>query len=164
LVIAAAGPWGVFGAIFGGVQGGTSGFAMLAIIGPVTEEIMKIAAALWIVERKPYLFKSMLQIFLCALAGGAAFACIENLIYLNVYTANASSEFSHWRWTVCLGLHVNCSFLAGVGVVRIWDNCLRNRHRPQLALGVPWFVMAMIGHGIYNGTVTLAERAGWLSF
>ncbi|MEX2315967.1 MAG: PrsW family glutamic-type intramembrane protease [Pirellulales bacterium] len=164
LVALAAGPWGVLGALFGGVEGGTAGFAAYTIIGPVTEEIMKIAAALWVIERKPYLFKSMLQIFLCAAAGGAAFGVIENLMYLNVYVPSPSADFAHWRWTVCTSLHVNCSFIAGVGLVRIWDNAIRNRHRPQLALGVPWFVLAMAGHGMYNGLVIVAERAGWLTF
>jgi hypothetical protein len=164
LVVVAAGPWGVLGAIFGGVEGGGSGFAMYTVIGPITEEIMKIAAALWVVERKPYLFKSMLQIFLCAAAGGAAFAFIENLMYLNVYVPNPSASYAQWRWTVCTALHVNCSFIAGVGLVRIWDNAIRTRRRPQLGLGLPWFVLAMAGHGMYNGLVIVAERAGWLTF
>jgi hypothetical protein len=164
LIALAAGPWGVFGAIFGGMQGGGGGFAAYTIIGPVTEEIMKIAAALWVIERKPYLFKSMLQIFLCAAAGGAAFGVIENVIYLNLYTSNPSPEYAFWRWTVCTSLHVNCSFIAGVGLVRIWYNAMRMRHRPQLGLGLPWFVLAMAGHGMYNGLVIVAERAGWLKF
>lgn len=163
-LIAAAGPWGVFGALVGGVDQGTSGLVMVTIIGPVTEEITKIAAALWVIERKPYLFKSLFQIFLCAAAAGAAFAVIENLMYLNVYVSNPSAEYAQFRWSVCTALHVNCSFIAGVGLVRIWDNAIRNRHRPQLGLGVPWFVLAMAGHGMYNGLVVVAERAGWLTF
>jgi RsiW-degrading membrane proteinase PrsW (M82 family) len=125
---------------------------------------MKIAVALWVVEKKPYLFRSMWQIFLCAAAGGAAFAFIENLVYINVYVPNHSDEFERWRWTVCTALHVNCSLIAGVGMVRIWDNAIRNLHRPQLGLGIPWFVLAMAGHGMYNGLVIVAEQAGWLSF
>jgi hypothetical protein len=163
-VVLVAGPWGVLGALFGGVEGSSSAFAMYAIIGPVTEEIMKIAAALWIVEKRPYLFKSVWQILLCAAAGGAAFAYIENLVYLNVYLPDPSSQLVMWRWTVCSGLHTTWSFIAGVGLARIWDNAIRNRHPPQLGLGVSWFVLAMAGHGMYNGFVVFAERFGWLDF
>jgi hypothetical protein len=161
LVVIVAGPCGILGAL---TAAGGSGFrlALIVIIGPVTEEIMKVAAALWVVEKRPYLFKSLWQILLCAAAGGAAFAFIENLMYLYVYVPEHSAKMAAWRWTVCVGLHMNCSFVAGVGLARIWDNAVRERHRPQLWLGLPWFFMAMVAHGMYNGAVVLAEAAGWL--
>jgi hypothetical protein len=49
-----------------------------------------------------------------------------------------------------------------LGLVRIWDNAIRNQHRPQLALGVPWLVIAMVGHGLYNFLALLAQTTGWL--
>ncbi|HEY3394535.1 MAG TPA: PrsW family glutamic-type intramembrane protease [Lacipirellulaceae bacterium] len=161
LVVLVAGPWGVLGALTGA---GGSGFrlVLIVIIGPVTEEIMKVAAALWVIEKRPYLFKSLWQILLCAAAGGAAFAFIENLMYLYVYLPEHSAKMAAWRWTVCVGLHMNCSFVAGVGLARIWDNAVRERQRPQLWLGLPWFFMAMVAHGMYNGGVVIAEAAGWL--
>jgi hypothetical protein len=163
LVAIVAGPWGVLGALAGGGGGeNASRLVLMVFAGPVTEEIMKIAAALWVVEKRPYLFKSVWQILFCAAAGGAAFAFIENLMYLFVYLPEHSAKLAAWRWTVCVGLHMNCSFVAGVGMARIWDNAIRNQHRPQLWLGVPWFVMAMTAHGIYNGAVVVAETMGWL--
>ena len=74
LVIAlAAGPWGVLGAISG--SGSSSfGVLMVAVFGPVAEEITKVAAALWIVEKRPFLFRSFGQILICAACGGLAFA------------------------------------------------------------------------------------------
>jgi hypothetical protein len=59
---------------------------------------------------------------------------------------------------------MNCSFVAGVGLARIWDNAVRNQHRPQLWLGLPWIFMAMVAHGVYNGAVVVAESVGWLEF
>jgi hypothetical protein len=163
LVAVVAGPWGVLGALTGGGGGeSASRLVLIVLVGPITEEIMKIAAALWVVEKRPYLFKSLWQILFCAAAGGAAFAFIENLMYLYVYLPEHSAKLAAWRWSVCVGLHMNCSFVAGVGMARIWDNAVRNQHRPQLWLGVPWFVMAMTAHGIYNGTVVVAETMGWL--
>ena len=51
-----------------------------------------------------------------------------------------------------------------MGLARIWDNAIRNRHRPRLGLGGPWFAIAMAGHGLYNLSMALAESAGWLDF
>ena len=83
-------------------------------------------------------------------------------MYLYVYLPEHSAKMAAWRWTVCVGLHMNCSFVAGVGVARIWYNAVREQHRPQLWLGLPWLFMAMVAHGAYNGAVVVAEAAGWL--
>ncbi len=168
MLVLAAGPWGILGAIMSG-SGADPILSMGKILGatilaPVTEEITKVAATLWVVEKRPYWFKSVWQILLCAVAGGALFAVIENLIYIYVYVPSGSEAFQTWRWTVCTGLHVSCSFLAGVGLVRIWDNAIRNRCQPELTLGMPYFATAMIGHGLYNFTVCLAEASGLLEF
>ncbi len=163
LVVLAAGPWGVLGA-FGSSGSSLFGVLMLTVFGPVAEEIAKVACALWVIEKRPFLFRSMGQIFLCAACGGLVFASIENLIYLNVYVPKHTPEFVKFRWTVCVGLHVTCSFVAGVGLVRIWDNAIRNQHRPRVALGIPWMVIAMAGHGLYNLTALLASEMGWLEF
>lgn len=163
LVALAAGPWGVLGAMFS--SGGSSFSVMLySVFGPVTEEVTKIAAALWVVEKRPFLFCSKLQVLLCAVCGGLAFAAIENLLYLYVYVPKHSMVFVQWRWKVCVGLHAGCSFVAGIGLARIWDNSIRLQQRPKLALGVPWFVIAMAGHGLYNFAVSVAQAAGWLDF
>jgi len=39
---------------------------------------------------------------------------------------------------------------------------MRNLHPPRLAMGVPWFVITMVGHGLYNLTVIIASTMGWL--
>ena len=167
LVALAAGPWGVLGAFITSSRGGEIGWTTLLTVGvlaPVTEEITKVAALLWAVEKRPYWFKSMWQVIFCAAMGGLAFGVIENLIYTNVYVPNGSDAFLRWRWGVCTGLHLNCSTLAGIGLVRIWGNAIRERRRPELALGMPFFAMAMVGHGLYNVGVMFAEVAGVLTF
>ena len=160
-----AGPWGVLGALMSG--GGASSVSlsalfMVGVVAPVTEEITKIAAALWVVEKRPYWFKSVWQILVCTAASGAMFAAIENLLYLYVYFPHADESLAAWRWTTCVGLHMNCSVVAGVGVARIWHHTDRTAERPQLTLGSAWFALAMAGHGAYNIGVTIAEVAGWL--
>ncbi len=166
-VAAVAGPFGILGALMSSDSLGSAGIAVIitvAVAAPVAEEIAKIAAPLWVVEKRPYWFKSVWQILLCAAAGGALFGVIENLIYLNIYIPNAQPSLARWRWTVCMGLHMNCSVVAGIGVARIWYHTHRTGNRPNLSLGVPWFVLAMVGHGLYNFSVTMAEVFGGLDF
>ena len=167
LVALSAGPWGILGAFWTAIYGiGWQGVGLLAVVvfGPVTEEVVKISAAWWVVEKRPYLFQSIPQILFCAACGGAAFAAIENLVYMYVYVPDHSLAFVVFRWTVCIGLHVCCSLVAGLGLARVWDNAIRNRHRPKTALGIPWLVMAITGHGLYNLSITIASLAGWLDF
>ncbi len=165
LVAIAGGPWSIMSAMYAG-SAGASAFSVLmyTVFGPVSEEIAKVAAALWVVEKRPFYFKSLWQIFLCAACAGLAFSAIENVLYMKVYFPKHTPEFVNFRWTVCVFLHVSCSLVAAVGLARIWDNAMRNLHPPRLALGVPWFVIAMAGHGLYNLTAIIASATGWLDF
>jgi len=161
LIVLSAGPWGILGAI---ISAGASPYVavMATVFGPVTEEVVKVAVALWVVEKRPYLFISSGQILFCTACGGFSFAALENLVYTFIYFPNHTPEFSAFRWTVCVALHLTCSSLAGIGLVRIWNDTIRNQHRPQLTIGVPWFFIAMVVHGLYNLMVYLAETVGWL--
>ena len=157
LIVLAAGPWAVLGALVRGIAGGGWGLAMVVLIAPVTEEVMKVAATLWVVEKRPYWFRSPVQIMICSIAGGLAFAAIENVLYLFVYFPDADPWLTVVRWTVCVGLHTVCSALAGIGLVRIWSRAISSRRRPQISDGVRWGLAAILIHGLYNGTATLVE-------
>lgn len=153
----AAGPLAVLGTI---VQSSAGWSTLLAVvvIGPVTEEVMKIALPLWIAERKPYLFRSRMQIAVCALSSGLAFAAIENVLYLHVYIPDPSSEIAAWRWSVCVALHMGCALVASLGVMRAWSRAEHADARRRLAVATPLLITAMIIHGAYNGLALLLEH------
>ena len=111
---------------------------------------MKTAAALYVVEKRPHWFSSRFQIALCVIAGGLAFAAIENLMYLRVYIPEPSAGLIEWRWTICMALHTSCSFIVGLGLMRVWLDVWTRRARPRLALGFPYLLTAVIFHGTYN--------------
>ena len=148
-VAALATPWAVLGA-FSGTGQTVFSIAMITIVGPVVEETLKVSAALYVVEKKPFLFQSAVQIAVCAIAGGLSFAAIENLLYFHVYVKDPSALYIQWRWTVCVGLHVGCSFIAGLGLIRIWRETWRTQTRPKLSLGYPYLLTAVVIHGLYN--------------
>ena len=156
-VALASGIFAILGAIF--LQVGPANHVLLAVVAaPVTEEIMKIALAIWVCEKRPWLFHSPAQILICGLASALIFAAIENVLYLGF--GNASPSLVAWRWTVCVLLHVSCSLIASIGVAKVWTEFQREQRMPQLSDGAPWIVAAMILHGTYNLTVTVLQAAG----
>ena len=144
-----AGPFAVVGT-FWGMGGSISSILALVVIGPTTEEIAKVMAILMLVERASYFVRSGGQILFCAMASGLVFSIIENFLYLYVYIPEPSPELVAWRWTVCVALHVGCSLVAGMGVVRIWGESVRKGRPPRLEKGIPFFVLAIVLHGGYN--------------
>lgn len=161
LVALAAGPWAVAGALFNSGQS-FSGTLMLIVFGPVTEELMKIAGVILVIEKWPFAFRSSIQVILCSVAGGLAFAAIENLLYLFVYVENPTPQLVLWRWTVCVALHTVCSFIAGLGAVRVWRRVWTDRAPPRLALAFPFIVAATVTHGLYNASAYVLELSGLL--
>lgn len=146
-----AGPLAILGTLFGSLSTAAEFLHLQAvIIGPVAEELMKIAIPIWVVERRPYLFKSRIQIFICALAGGVAFAAVENLMYLGANVLDWTNPPTRWRWTICVALHTFCCLISALGLSRIWKNTMQSRTPPVIQQGVPYFVTAIAIHGLYN--------------
>lgn len=125
-------------------------FFAAVFAGPLTEEILKIALAIWVVEKRPWLFSSSAQILFCGVCAGLGFSFVENLIYLFVYIPNPSVEIALWRWTVCVALHVGCSTIAAAGVARIWNQFQIEQRMPQLIDGSRLITAAIVIHGTYN--------------
>ncbi len=160
--VLAAGPLAILGTFAQGASDLTAGWSMLvavAIIGPLTEEIMKIALPLWVAERRPYLFRSRAQIALCALASGFVFAAIENVLYLHVYVPDPSPGLVAWRWSVCVALHMGCALIAGLGVMRAWSLAEVADARSRLRSATPLVITAVVIHGSYNALAVLVELA-----
>ena len=163
LLALAAGPWAIFGTFFSTLSGQGTWVVLLAVVvvGPLVEEMMKICAALYIVEKRPFLFKSRAQILVCAIASGLVFAGIENLIYFNVYIKEPTAAMIFWRQTVCVALHTGCSAIASLGLMRIWSDTWKRRAAPRLPLAYPYIVTAIVVHGAYNGTAVLMSAVGF---
>lgn len=157
----AAGPFAVFGAFFKAFAGeGGWGLMAVVIIGPVVEEMLKIACILWIVERKPWLVPARRAILLVGLVGGFGFATIENWVYLNIYFADHDPALAVWRWTITLSMHVVCSIIAAIGIARMWQHVMRTRATADLAIAFPWLVAAMLLHGGYNALAVAMAMVG----
>lgn len=151
-----SGPWAILGAFLGSSVDHM--LVMVVLFGPTVEEILKIGLALWVVEKRPWLFAHKLQIYLCGLGGGLLFAAIENGFYLNVYISQASPELVVWRWTVCVALHTACSTIAAYGLIRMRHGMLSRQSPPRISDGGRWIGTAIALHGIYNFSAYFGER------
>ncbi len=153
----AGGVWAVVGALLTahlGIWG-------IVLIGPITEEVMKIAIVTGTIETHPYLFRKPSQIWIAAICSAAVFAIIENVLYLNYYFPEASSALVHWRWTICSSLHIGCTAIATVGITKVWSRSINEMREPNLAPAGPWLIAAAAVHGIYNASAVFMAAAGF---
>ena len=153
-----SGLWSVVGAVLSQIQGGSLfGLIVIVVFGPLAEEMLKASAALMTIEKWPYVFRSPVQIVFCCMAAAFGFAVLENMLYLHLYMPDPSAFIATWRWSVCVVLHVGCSTIAALGLVRIWKETMRNGVAPRVATGTPYFIAATAVHGAYNFIAVLAN-------
>ena len=130
------------------------GGSLFAVIlgAPLVEELGKVAAPLMVLEKKPWSFGSASSIVFIGLVSGLVFASIENLLYFFVYIEQEelTSGVILWRLIVCTALHVLCAAISSSGLARAWTKASRTKGTFALNAVVPYFIVAMVLHGVYN--------------
>lgn len=153
-----AGPFAAIGAVMAG-QHTAFRLLYLVLFAPVIEELLKQSGMIYLLEKKPYRVFSSAQFIAAAFISAAFFAAIENLIYIHLYSnAQSVSDFGMYccyRWSVCTALHVVCSIIASLGLVRVWKKQLADGRAADLAFGFRYFLAAIVIHGLYNLIVTV---------
>lgn len=158
LVLLTSGVLSVLGTLLGQFIRGTEwGLLAYAVSAPVYEELMKVMVVLMLIELRPYIFRYAWVIWVCTLGSAATFATLENLLYLNIYIKDPSAGIMLWRWTVCSALHVGCTAIVTVGLVRMWRTSIRHLRPPSAADTYPYMVAAMVVHGSYNALAVVFE-------
>ena len=148
----AAGPFAVVSAL---VLNSTTGFGfgallLVVVIGPLIEELVKGAAAIHLVERRPDLVASGWVLVVIGLVTGLVFAALENVWYLVVLVDEPSRELVRWRWLFGPLVHGTGSVLVGIGAARAWRAAKAARAWPKFTLIQPWIVAAAVVHGTAN--------------
>ncbi len=144
----------------GALAGGS--LLYMVAIAPTIEELMKLGAAAWLVELRPYLVRTASQLRGAAFFAGLGFAVLENILYLNVYVPNPTIALMLWRWLLCTTLHISCCLIAANGLVRVWERTITEGRPPRMDLAIPAFVTAMGVHGAFNLTAAALSFAGFL--
>lgn len=147
------GPFAVLGAFMAGTQG-WYGWLYVIVFAPVVEEFLKQSGMIYLLERKPYRVFAAWQFVFSALVSALIFATIENLLYLHVYVRPAtivySRVFVQFRWTVCTAVHLACSAIASLGMIRVWKKQLADGRAADISAAFGYFAVAIVVHGLYN--------------
>jgi len=158
----AAGPFAILSAF---MKTSSPSFVIAAVIvGPLVEELGKVAAPLITLERWPYRFISGTQPVLVCAISGLVFSFIENLLYLHLCARDFGPAYAAWRWSVCTVLHVGCSLIAGLGLRRVWLAARAGCSRPDISAAANYLITAIAIHGSYNAVVLLLQGSHLLSF
>ena len=155
---ALGGVLGVLGAI---IQELSQGSLLVAFIaGPMIEEVMKPSGVYILLARWPQLLTSRLYSAILAALGGLCFALIENIIYLQLYFPEHTQTLAVFRYSVCLTMHVVCSFIVGFGINQKLLASVRG-DIPLLKGNKRFFFIPMIIHSLFNiMAVLFADRLG----
>jgi hypothetical protein len=146
------GPFAIAGAFITGRQGLFAGIYVV-LFGPVVEELLKQSGMVYLLERRPYRIFAAWQFVVAAALSALIFATVENLMYIHLYADEALIDmpsFAQFRWKVCTALHVCCSVIASLGLVRVWKHQRAHGVPADLSRAFPLFVAAIAVHGIYN--------------
>lgn len=147
------GPFAILGAFMAGKQGWSGGIYVI-VFAPVIEELLKQSGMIYLLENKPYRVFAAWQFVFSALLSALVFATIENLLYIHVYARPAllvnPEAFTQFRWTVCTALHMGCSVIASMGMMRVWKKQLIDGKAADLSVAFRYFATAMAVHGTYN--------------
>ncbi len=163
LAAVVSGPFAILGVVLSAFMGSGHSwiaFASLCLFGPLVEEMLKLGGALYLTEQRPWLLPGAWCVPVIAVISALEFAVIENLLYLYVYFPNAGADLVVWRWTVCVAWHVGCSLIGSVGIMLVARRARQTGKPPRISIATPYFIVAVLIHGSYNGLMYFLEVSG----
>lgn len=142
-------------------NGSGAGYLVLVVaLGPIIEESVKGAAAIYLAEFRPWLVPQAGALVAVAVVAGLGFAALENLWYLEVLIADPSDQIIRLRWIAGPIVHGGGSLLVGIGAARMWQKAIATNHIADFAEVRPWIVAAAVWHGGYNAAAVILEALG----
>ena len=135
-----------------------SDVVIACIVGPMLQEICKIAVPLWIVEKRPYFFTTWFQFFIFALTSATVFATVSNSI-LSLVVPEVTRAVFLFQWVGVLGVNLITASIATYGLETIWRNSINSGKPPKLDDGYPYFATAIGIHILFAIGTTI-----WLFF
>lgn len=159
-VAIASGPFAIAAAMVQNSFSGAVLVLLLVAVGPLIEEIVKGAGALFLAEQRPWLVPAAWTLPVVTCLSGLVFASIENWWYLEVLIDDPSRQIIQWRWIFGPLVHGVGSLIVGLGAARLWRQAMTTGRRAPFDLAQPFIVTAAVFHGLYNGLALLLTLAG----
>ncbi len=131
------------------------------VLGPVAAEVLKIAIAYTLIERRSLLIRRAGQIHLMTLGTAGIFAIVQNLVYLLIYFRSWPMELVVYRWFACVPMHGLCTLIATRGLVLIWERAQDEDSPARSTRAFPYIAAAIVMHAIYNLCVFVRGNLGY---
>ncbi|MGD2109503.1 MAG: PrsW family glutamic-type intramembrane protease [Phycisphaerae bacterium] len=131
------------------------------LVGPIASEVLKVAVAMTLVERRMHWIRRPGQLYLMTLGTAVLFAVIQNVVYLCVYFPNAPIELVAYRWVLGSVLHGVPTAIASFGLLQVWRRACAEQRPTGVAGAYPWLVAAILMHALYNACVYAGGHLGF---
>jgi RsiW-degrading membrane proteinase PrsW (M82 family) len=155
-----SGPFAVAAAMVRNSLSGAALVVLLVAVGPLIEEIVKGAGALFLAEQRPWLVPAAWTLPVVTCLSGLVFASIENWWYLEVLIDEPSRQIVRWRWVFGPIVHGTGSLIVGLGAARLWRIAMTTGRRAAFETAQPFIVTAAVFHGLYNGVALILTVLG----
>lgn len=150
-----------FAAVSGFLSVEFTGALNFIVVGPVVAEVLKLAVASVVVERRGYLIRRPSQLYLMTVATAVVFALVQNVIALTLYFPGASIELRVYRWFVGVLAHVGCTAIATRGLVSVSQRARHQRRPASLTGAYPMILVAILLHAAYNACAFIGGHFGY---
>lgn len=144
-------PFAIGCAFFSGVR--FTGLLSFVLFAPIASEVLKVAIAATLIERRSTLIRVPGQIYCMTIGTALVFATVQNVIYLGLFFPNSPLDIVLYRWVACVMLHVICTAIATGGLIPIWTQMQHERRQFATTRAVPAVAVAIVVHAVYNTTV-----------
>ena len=142
--------------------GGTPFFRAIAatVLLPVVLEVLKPAAALAVIEGRPWLISDRASLVGAHVVGGLGFGVVlYGLIALGPLLVGVS--YSPIRLGVAMALHSLTALISGLGVAKVWAVTDEQGTPPVLRAAVPYVLAAVAVHAAYGIFVLTVADSSW---
>ena len=148
---------GVFGIAAAAIGESRFGWYVIPFVAaPIIEEIVKPCGVYLLLVKWPQALPSARHTAFLAALAGLSFAIVENTVYLEVYFPEHTQALVLWRYTVCLLMHMGCSFILGFGINQKLIAAMRDEI-PFLEGNRIFFTIPIVIHATYNVSAFLME-------
>ena len=137
------------------------GLMNFVVFAPVASEVLKIAIAATLIERRSMLIRSAGQIFCMTVGTALVFAVVQNVICLRLFFKNSPLDLVLYRWVVCVLLHVVCTMIATRGLASVWRRVQHEHRQFSITAAFPGVAVAIVIHAVYNACVFFNGNLGY---
>ncbi len=138
-----------------------AGVLNFVVLGPVIAEVLKVAIASTVIERRRMWIRRAGHIHLMTLGTAVVFAIVQNVVYLMFFFKNSPIELVAYRWFGGILLHGLCTVIVAQGLVSVWKRSLSEERTVSVTRAYPYLVSGIIVHAVYNACVFARGNLGY---